>query len=40
VVIVVSEEVGTISLAVKGQLERFKDREQLQSRLVEYLRNR
>jgi diadenylate cyclase len=39
-VIVVSEESGTISVAVKGHLERFQDRDQLKNRLIEYLKNR
>jgi len=39
-VLVVSEESGTISVAIKGQLERIKDREQLKEYLVEYLKKR
>jgi diadenylate cyclase len=36
-VIVVSEETGTISLAVEGKLERNLDKEQLRTRLQKYL---
>jgi hypothetical protein len=36
----VSEESGTISVAVKGHLERFQDRDQLKNRLIDYLKNR
>jgi diadenylate cyclase len=39
-VIVVSEETGTISLAIKGQLERFHEKDHLEKRLLDYLRDR
>jgi len=39
-VIVVSEETGRISLAVKGQLQRLASRDQLKERLLEYMRKR
>lgn len=39
-VIVVSEETGTVSLAIKGQLERYSDREAMEKRLLAYLRDR
>ncbi len=39
-VIVVSEETGTVSLAVKGQLERFDDVDAMKKRLLDYLRDR
>ena len=39
-VIVVSEETGTVSLAVKGQLERFDDIDAMKKRLLDYLRDR
>ncbi|MEN6561171.1 MAG: diadenylate cyclase CdaA [Acidobacteriota bacterium] len=38
-VIVISEETGTVSLAIKGQLERFDDNDAMQKRLLGYLRN-
>ena len=39
-VIVVSEETGTVSLAIKGQLERFEDKDAMAERLLGYLRDR
>lgn len=39
-VIVVSEETGTVSLAVKGHLERFDDVDAMKKRLLDYLRDR
>jgi diadenylate cyclase len=39
-VIVVSEETGTVSLAIKGQLERFDDEESMKKRLLDYLKDR
>jgi diadenylate cyclase len=38
-VIVVSEETGNVSLAIKGQLERFDDKDAMEKRLLEYLRD-
>ncbi len=38
-VIVVSEETGTVSLAIKGQLERFDDKDAMEKRLLAYLRD-
>jgi diadenylate cyclase len=38
-VIVVSEETGTISLAVRGTIEKFEDSGRMRERLVKYLRN-
>jgi diadenylate cyclase len=39
-VIVVSEESGNISLAIKGQLQKLESRDQLKERLLDYLRKR
>jgi len=39
-VIVVSEESGTVSLAIKGQLERYDDKDAMEKRLLAYLRDR
>lgn len=39
-VIVISEETGTVSLALKGQLERFADDDAMRTRLLGYLRDR
>jgi len=39
-VIVVSEETGAVSLAVKGRLERALDKEQLRERLLSYMKKR
>lgn len=39
-VIVVSEETGTVSLAVKGLLERFDDVDAMKKRLLDYLKDR
>jgi len=39
-VIVVSEETGAVSLAIKGQLERALDKEQLKERLLAYMKKR
>ncbi len=39
-VIVVSEETGTLSLAIKGQLERFDDADAMKKRLLDYLEDR
>jgi diadenylate cyclase len=39
-VIVVSEETGSVSLACRGILQRFEDKDLLKERLVDYLRNR
>ncbi len=39
-VIVISEETGTVSLAIKGQLERFADKEAMEKRLLGYLKDR
>lgn len=39
-VIVVSEETGTVSLAIKGQLERFDDVDAMKKRLLDYLKDR
>jgi diadenylate cyclase len=38
-VIVVSEETGTVSLAIRGQLERFGDKDAMERRLLGYLRD-
>jgi len=38
-VIVISEETGGVSLAIKGILERFEDSDAMQSRLIDYLRD-
>jgi len=38
-VIVVSEETGTISLAVKGYLQKFANKDEMKARLISYLRN-
>lgn len=38
-VIVVSEETGKVTLAVKGQLEEFRDKDAMEKRLVGYLRD-
>jgi len=38
-VIVISEETGQISLAVRGRLERFEDSDAMQKRLIQYLRD-
>jgi len=38
-VIVISEETGQVSLAIKGRLERFEDSDAMRKRLVEYLRD-
>ena len=38
-VIVISEETGTVSLAIKGQLERFDDKDAMEKRLLGYLRD-
>lgn len=37
-VLVISEETGTISLAIKGNMERGLDKDQLRDRLVEYMK--
>lgn len=39
-VIVISEETGKISLAIKGQLEEFRDKDAMEKRLLNYLRDR
>ena len=39
-VLVVSEETGTVSLAIKGQLERFDDEAAMKKRLLDYLKDR
>jgi len=39
-VIVISEETGTVSLAIKGNLERGLDKEQMRESLVNYLEKR
>ncbi|HOW84615.1 MAG TPA: diadenylate cyclase CdaA [Candidatus Aminicenantes bacterium] len=39
-VIVISEETGTVSLAIKGQLDRYDDNDVLKKRLLGYLRDR
>ncbi len=39
-VIVISEETGQVSLAIRGRLERFEDSDAMQKRLIEYLRDR
>ena len=39
-VLVVSEETGTVSLAIKGQLERFDDEDARKKRLLDYLKDR
>jgi diadenylate cyclase len=39
-VIVISEETGTVSLAIKGQLERFHDKDAMEKRLLGYLRDK
>lgn len=39
-VIVISEETGTVSLAIRGQLERFDDDDAMRKRLLGYLRDR
>lgn len=38
-VIVVSEETGTVSLALKGSLEKINDREMMKTKLINYLKN-
>lgn len=38
-VIVISEETGQVSLAIKGRLERFEDSDAMRKRLIEYLRD-
>jgi diadenylate cyclase len=38
-VIVISEETGTVSLAIKGQLERYDDKDAMEKRLLAYLRD-
>jgi diadenylate cyclase len=38
-VIVISEETGQVSLAVRGRLERFEDSDAMQKRLIQYLRD-
>jgi diadenylate cyclase len=38
-VIVISEETGQVSLAIKGRLERFEDSDAMQKRLIQYLRD-
>jgi diadenylate cyclase len=38
-VIVISEETGSVSLAIKGLLERFEDSDAMQKRLLQYLRD-
>jgi len=38
-VIVISEETGSVSLAIKGVLERFEDSDAMQKRLIDYLRD-
>ncbi len=38
-IIVISEETGDVSLAVKGGLEKFTDTDAMEKRLVQYLRN-
>lgn len=38
-VIVISEETGTVSLAIKGQLERYDDKNAMEKRLLAYLRD-
>jgi diadenylate cyclase len=38
-VIVISEETGTVSLAIKGQLDRFHDKDAMEKRLLGYLRD-
>lgn len=38
-VIVISEETGKVTLAVKGQLEEFRDKEAMEKRLIGYLRD-
>ncbi len=38
-VIVVSEETGDVSLAIKGGLEKYTDTDAMEKRLVQYLRN-
>jgi diadenylate cyclase len=39
-VIVVSEETGDIAIAMRGYIARFSDKDQLKSRLVDYLKDR
>jgi diadenylate cyclase len=39
-VIVISEETGTVSLAIKGQLEKYDFKDVIEKRLLGYLRNR
>ena len=38
-VIVISEETGTVSLAIKGQLERYDDKDAMEKRLLGYLKD-
>lgn len=38
-VIVISEETGKVTLAVKGQLEEFRDKDAMEKRLIGYLRD-
>ena len=38
-VIVISEETGQVSLAIRGRLERFEDSDAMQKRLIQYLRD-
>jgi diadenylate cyclase len=38
-VIVISEETGKVSLAIKGQLEEFRDKDAMEKRLLRYLRD-
>ena len=38
-VIVISEETGSVSLAIKGILERFDDSDDMKKRLIDYLRD-
>ena len=38
-VIVISEETGKVTLAVKGQLEEFRDKDAMEERLIGYLRD-
>jgi diadenylate cyclase len=38
-VIVISEETGQVSLAIKGRLERFEDSDAMRKRLIQYLRD-
>jgi diadenylate cyclase len=39
-VLVISEETGTVSLAIRGQLERFDDEDAMKKRLLDYLKDR